>query len=296
MRPSSGQGILTERDASSPLGRAYRVRADVGRRVHAARAAVPRSDRGLARRQGSVHALGAIAGPSRAPGRLRASRRGGDRVIASPITLLVAGLVWAALTFSLWRSRRWLSFYVTGAFGFVLLALSVARTYGLDATVEVWQARQVTALASLVGIRLGSLGGSGLAIQNHTGWAVFDVGIECSALLEMSAMVGLIVFYPAFSAKRKVANSPISRAGMPSPKLTGCSASMVGIGRPSACAASGRARGKGGPFAPISPRCGSASAPARAAPRSGSGRCRSRRSRPARCRPGRRRSRGSRTW
>lgn len=125
-------------------------------------------------------------------------------MIASPLTLAVIAVIWAALTFSLWRSRRWLAFYITGAFGFVLLALSVLRTFGLDATVEAWQARQVIALARQLGISVGVLGVSGLAIPNHTGWAVFDIGIECSALLETFAFAGLVGFYPAFARGRKV--------------------------------------------------------------------------------------------
>lgn len=124
-------------------------------------------------------------------------------MIASPITLLVAGIIWAALTFSLWRSRRWLAFYITGAFGFVLLAISVARTFGFDASVEALQARQVTALAAAFGMKLGILGSSGLAIPSRAGWAVFEIGIECSALLETFAFLGLIAFYPAFSTQRK---------------------------------------------------------------------------------------------
>ena len=47
------------------------------------------------------------------------------------------------------------------------------------------------------------LGRSGLAIPNHTGWAVFDIGIECSALLETFAFAGLVGFYPAFAKGRK---------------------------------------------------------------------------------------------
>ncbi|TDB37754.1 MAG: hypothetical protein D9V44_06755 [Actinobacteria bacterium] len=126
-------------------------------------------------------------------------------MLASPPALAVAALVWALLTFSLWRSRRWLAFYITGAFGFVLIVLSVLRTMGVDATVEALQARQVTTLAGLLGIRLSVLGGSGLAIPNNAGWAVFDIGIECSALLEILAFSGLVGFYPAFSASRKSA-------------------------------------------------------------------------------------------
>lgn len=124
-------------------------------------------------------------------------------MIASPWLLIALTVVWAGLTLTLWRGRRWLAFYLTGAFGFVLLAISFMRSLGMDATVEALQAQQVVALGARIGLALEVLGSSGLAIPNHTGWAVFDIGIECSALLEMFAFTGLVAFYPAFSKGRK---------------------------------------------------------------------------------------------
>jgi exosortase family protein XrtG len=137
---------------------------------------------------------------------------GGDDMIASPLTLAVIAVLWAVLTVYLWRSRRWLAFYVTGAFGFVLVALSVMRTFGADVAVEAWQAHQVVVLARLIGINLGVMGGSGLAIPGRSGWAVFDIGIECSALLETFAFVALAGFYPAFTSRRKAATVLVGAA------------------------------------------------------------------------------------
>jgi len=124
--------------------------------------------------------------------------------MASQIALFTSlAILWAVTTAFLWRGRRWLMFYLTGAFGFVLLVVYGASLAGYDTWLETIEAVQVTALAAQIGLRLDILGTSGLAIPNHTGWAVFDIGIECSALLEMSAIVGLAAFYPAFSAGRK---------------------------------------------------------------------------------------------
>jgi len=130
-------------------------------------------------------------------------------MIANPILLVALTIVWAVLTFSLWRSRRWLVFYLTGAFGLVLLVISFMRTLGIDAVVEAIEVRQVVAMANEIGIGVTGLGATGIAIPNHTGWAVFDVGIECSGLLEMLAFVGLVGFYPAFSAARKTSTLAI---------------------------------------------------------------------------------------
>src|SRR5512133_1691489 len=129
------------------------------------------------------------------------------------IGMLLAGtLLWAFVVLGLRRGRRWLLFYLTGGLGFVLVVLFWAAAFGFDTALEALQARQAIAMANVGGIALSLLGKTGIAIPNHTGWAVFDVGVECSALLEMSAMVGLIVFYPAFSARRKLTTVAIGTA------------------------------------------------------------------------------------
>lgn len=114
-------------------------------------------------------------------------------------------LAWATLTFALYRRRRWLAYFVTGAFGFVLVVLFYAQATGFDAVLEAVEARQVVWMAQRLGLDISLLGACGLAIRNHVGWAVFDIGVECSAILEMAAFAGLVAFYPAFRvAKRGV--------------------------------------------------------------------------------------------
>lgn len=127
--------------------------------------------------------------------------------------MLIAGtLLWALSVVALRRARRWLLFYLVGGLGFILVVLFWASAFGFDTALEALEARQAVAIANGTGIALSLLGKTGLAIPNHTGWAVFDVGIECSALLEMSAIVGLIAFYPAFSAGRKVTTMAVGTA------------------------------------------------------------------------------------
>jgi exosortase family protein XrtG len=128
------------------------------------------------------------------------------------LPLFGLAILWAAATFMLWRTRRWLVFYITGAFGFILLVVYGASLLGLDKALEAFEASQVLVMSRIVGLRLGVQGGAGLAIPNHTGWAVFDIGVECSAILEMSAIVGLVAFYPAFSAQRRAGTAMIGLA------------------------------------------------------------------------------------
>jgi len=111
---------------------------------------------------------------------------------------LFAVVVWGFATLGLYRLKRWLLFYLVGAFGFVLLTAFGAGALDVDTVIEGVEAAQVAALAALMGTGVKVAGTTGLAIPNHTGWAVFDIGLECSAILEMAAIVGLTAFYPAF--------------------------------------------------------------------------------------------------
>ena len=132
--------------------------------------------------------------------------------LPSVVQLAIAAGAWALLTFALWRQRRWLVFYLTGAFGFVLLVMFAAVIMDWDTWLEGIEATHVLAMATGLGIGLDVTGLTGLAIPNHTGWAVFDIGIECSALLEMSAIIGLSMFYPAFTAGRKIYTAAVGTA------------------------------------------------------------------------------------
>lgn len=107
-------------------------------------------------------------------------------------------VIWGAVTIALLRMRRWLLFYLFGAFGFVLLIAFGAGALDIDTIVEGVEASQVAMLAALAGIGVEIVNTTGLAIPNQKGWAVFDIGLECSAILEMAAIVGLTAFYPAF--------------------------------------------------------------------------------------------------
>jgi exosortase family protein XrtG len=113
------------------------------------------------------------------------------------VLTLVAFPIWVFILARLWKARRWLPFYLLGALGFVIFLTLGASFTGLDGLLESAEAAQVLALAKQVGLTLVVLGRNGLAIRNHTGWGVFDIGVECSGLLEMAAMAGLILFYPA---------------------------------------------------------------------------------------------------
>lgn len=125
-------------------------------------------------------------------------------MIVDLVTLIAGTVIWALTVVWLRARRHWLLYYLAGGLGLILVVLFWSSTFGLDTALEAAEAGQTVGLSGFIGIALSLLGKTGIAIPNHTGWAVFDVGIECSALLEMSAIIGLIAFYPGFSPRRKV--------------------------------------------------------------------------------------------
>ena len=67
------------------------------------------------------------------------------------------GFVWAGAVFQLRRRRAWLSFYVLGSLGCVVLVLFVAQALGLDTRLEAIEAIQVAFLADVFHIRVSLL-------------------------------------------------------------------------------------------------------------------------------------------
>lgn len=121
----------------------------------------------------------------------------------TPPALLVFGVGWAVLVWLLLRRRTWLAFYVTGAFGLTVLLVFGAMALGWDVWLESVQAKQVARIAPHLGIKVDRIGDRGLGIKGPEGWSIFDIGLECSVLLEGSALAGLVLFYPAFDGLRK---------------------------------------------------------------------------------------------
>lgn len=119
------------------------------------------------------------------------------------LLLILAAAAWGATTWWLHARRAWLPFYVTGALGFTLIIIFGAQLAGAGDALEAIEAGQVALIATAGGLSVQQMGGTGLAVGTANGWSIYDVGIECAALIETAAFAGLIGFYPAFSPRRK---------------------------------------------------------------------------------------------
>lgn len=118
---------------------------------------------------------------------------------------LLGAAAWFFLTRALRKMRRWLPYYLVGSFGFVILTAVGAALFDVDTAVESVEAIQSAALSNALGISVYAVNATGLAIPAGGGWAIFDITLECSAILEMATIVALLCFYPG--------SSPLARAG-----------------------------------------------------------------------------------
>ncbi len=111
--------------------------------------------------------------------------------------LLVAGYL-AGLVI-LRGMRKGLIGYVWGAFGLAAILVFAGQIGGWNIPLGAAQAWIVQQIGNLFGAGLRTVGSDGaLVVPDPTGWSILQVGIECSALIELSIFAGLLLFYPRF--------------------------------------------------------------------------------------------------
>ncbi len=101
------------------------------------------------------------------------------------------------------RRRAWLGYYLFAALGLVLIIVFGARMTGLADKIEYGISWMTAWASSFFGMHTQFLGQNELMVADRNGWVTLQTTIECSALIESSVLLGLILFYPAFSAWMK---------------------------------------------------------------------------------------------
>ncbi len=120
------------------------------------------------------------------------------------IFLFLLAIPYALIIWELKRRRLWLLYYALSVFGLAFFLVLLARDFGFERWLGFWEMNQVSFLARLLNLPLKVVNYGSLVIKNPEGWVLLSIGLECSALLELSIFVGLILFYPAFKFYRKV--------------------------------------------------------------------------------------------
>jgi exosortase family protein XrtG len=118
--------------------------------------------------------------------------------------------IWAGLLIFFYRRRIWLPYYATGAVGLALLIIfSGTRLFPLDRWLETATAYGAYGLCSLLGIptRVFEAAPGNIlvwVVAQSPGWTVVRVDLECSGLLELAVLAGLLLFYPAWPPYKRL--------------------------------------------------------------------------------------------
>lgn len=101
------------------------------------------------------------------------------------------------------KKRWWLTFYLAGAVSFMAFIVSFFIITGLDTWIMGIEAQNIAALATAFGIPSEFLPPNAFIFPDPTGWSIFGIGMECSAIIEIGVLSGLLILYPGYSWKRK---------------------------------------------------------------------------------------------
>jgi exosortase family protein XrtG len=102
------------------------------------------------------------------------------------------------------KSRKGLVAYLWGAFGLAGIVIFAGQLGNWNVPLGAFQAQILAQASALVGGGLRTVADGGLVVPDPTGWSILQVGIECSALIEISIFAGLILFYPRLPAGQRM--------------------------------------------------------------------------------------------
>jgi exosortase family protein XrtG len=102
------------------------------------------------------------------------------------------------------KARTGLIGYLWGAFGLATIIIFAGQIGGWSAPLGAVQAETLAFASQLFGGGLRTVADGGLVVPDPTGWSILQVGIECSALIEMSIFAGLMLFYPRLPAHERI--------------------------------------------------------------------------------------------
>jgi exosortase family protein XrtG len=123
--------------------------------------------------------------------------------MSSLVLSVFAGIYLAGLVL-LRKARKGLVGYVWGAFGLAGILIFAAQIGNWNAPLGAFQAEILAQASALLGGGLRTIAGGGLVVPDPTGWSILQIGIECSALIEISIFVSLMLFYPRIPAGERL--------------------------------------------------------------------------------------------
>lgn len=130
----------------------------------------------------------------------------------SPLALSLFAGVYLAGLLILRKARKGLIGYLWASFGFAAIVIFAGQLGSWNEPLGTLQVWFLVFVSQLFGGPLQMVPGGGLVVPDPTGWSILQVGIECSALIEMSIFAGLMLFYPRFPASERLGRMAVGIA------------------------------------------------------------------------------------
>jgi exosortase family protein XrtG len=122
--------------------------------------------------------------------------------------IAIFAVCWLLATAALYHYRIWPLYYVLGAVGFTIIVILAVRGTLLEYTIEYWIGMVLHHILNEFGILTyvfdKSPGTILVFIKTDNSWTTLNIDIESSALFEIAVLLGLVLFYPAYGARRKL--------------------------------------------------------------------------------------------
>jgi exosortase family protein XrtG len=153
----------------------------------------------------------------------------------SALALSVFAAVYLAGLLLMRRSRLGLIAYLWSAFGLAAIFIFAGQLGRWNTPLGTMQTGILVQLSRLVGGSLRMAEGGGMVVPDPTGWSILQVGIECSALIEISIFIGLMLFYPRLTAAERLGRiffGALATIGINLVRLAVIAALVASFGKP----------------------------------------------------------------
>lgn len=124
------------------------------------------------------------------------------------IVAAVLSSIWLLAVLFFRLNRIWLPYYIIGSVGLAFLIIYVGRNSFIEPALQTAVAQGVHAVSQLFGIPTDTFSAAPgallvLVISQDIGWTMLQVTVESSGLLESGVVFGMLIFYPAWSLKKR---------------------------------------------------------------------------------------------
>lgn len=121
----------------------------------------------------------------------------------------ILSFVWLLAVLFFRLNRIWLPYYIIGSVGLAFLFIFIGRNTPIEPALQTAVAQGVHFFADLFGIPTETFDAAPgallvLVISQDIGWTMLQVTVESSGLLESGVVFGMLMFYPAWSVRRRL--------------------------------------------------------------------------------------------